>query len=114
MPEPEKERLQEREKPASPMEHPEQAPGRLPVPSDDESSRHFFGEPLAGFDPHEITGTLIVIEGLGGSGSSTQFSLLQEWMESEGFAVQTSGLRRSTLSGRDINGLLAKNAVTSL
>src|SRR5215472_1721877 len=114
MPEPEKERLQEREKPASPMEHPEPLPGRLPVPSDDESSRNFFGEPLVGFDPHEITGTLIVIEGMDGSGRSTQISLLQEWLESEGFAVQTSGLRRSTLVGRDIDELLAKNAVTRL
>ena len=114
MPEPEKERLQEREKTASPMEHPEQVPGRLPVQSDDESSRNFFGEPLVGFDPHEITGTLIVIEGMDGSGRSTQISLLQEWLESEGFAVQTSGLRRSTLVGRDIDELLAKNAVTRL
>jgi len=111
MPEPEKERLQDREKP---MEHPEQVPGRLPVPSDDESSRNFFGEPLVGFDPHDITGTLIVIEGMDGSGRSTQISLLQEWLESEGFAVQTSGLRRSTLVGRDIDELLAKNAVTRL
>src|SRR5215510_4436951 len=114
MPESEKERLQEREKPASSIEHPEHVPGRLPVPSDDESSRNFFGEPLVGFDPHEITGTLIVIEGMDGSGRSTQISLLQEWLESEGFAVQTSGLRRSTLVGRDIDELLAKNAVTRL
>ena len=40
--------------------------------------------------------------------------LLQEWLESEGFAVQTSGLRRSNLVGRDIDELLAKNAVTRL
>src|SRR5208283_151601 len=32
----------------------------------------------------------------------------------EGFAVQTSGLRRSNLVGRDIDELLAKNAVTRL
>jgi len=49
-----------------------------------------------------------------GSGRSTQISLLQEWLESEGFAVQTSGLRRSNLVGRDIDELLAKNAVTRL
>src|SRR5262250_352683 len=114
MPDQEKEKSQDREKLAAPVEHPEQVPGRLPVPSDDESSRHFFGEPLVGFDPHEITGTLIVIEGMDGSGRSTQISLLQEWLESEGFAVQTSGLRRSTLVGRDIDELLAKNAVTRL
>jgi dTMP kinase len=74
----------------------------------------FFAEPLVGFDPSEIGGTLIVIEGMDGSGRSTQISLLQEWLESEGFAVQTSGLRRSNLVGRDIDELLAKNAVTRL
>src|SRR5262249_58960283 len=110
MPEPEKERLQDREKPASPMEHPEQVPGRLPVPSDDESSRNFFGEPLVGFDPHEITGTLIVIEGMDGSGRSTQISLLQEWLESEGFAVQTSGLRRWAPGGPGAGALVGQNS----
>jgi len=79
-----------------------------------EPTATFFGEPLVGFDPGEINGTLIVIEGMDGSGRSTQISLLQEWLESEGFAVQTSGLRRSNLVGRDIDELLAKNAVTRL
>src|SRR6059036_878008 len=78
------------------------------------SSQYFFGEPLVGFDPSEITGNLIVIEGMDGSGRSTQIALLQEWLESKGFAVQTSGLRRSNLVGRDIDELLAKNAATRL
>lgn len=78
------------------------------------SSQYFFGEPLVGVDPSEITGNLIVIEGMDGSGRSTQIALLQEWLESEGFAVQTSGLRRSNLVGRDIDELLAKNAATRL
>src|SRR5204863_523851 len=43
-----------------------------------------------------------------------QARLLEEWLESEGFAVQTSGLRRSNLVGRDIDDLLAKNAATRL
>jgi dTMP kinase len=84
------------------------------APTEDASSQYFFGEPLVGFDPSEITGSLIVIEGMDGSGRSTQITLLQEWLESEGFAVQTSGLRRSNLVGRDIDELLAKNAVTRL
>ena len=85
-----------------------------PTKAEEEASQYFFGEPLVGFDPAEITGTLIVIEGMDGSGRSTQIALLQEWLESEGFAVQTSGLRRSNLVGRDIDELLAKNAVTRL
>jgi dTMP kinase len=56
----------------------------------------------------------VVIEGMDGSGRSTQIALLQEWLESEGFSVVTSGLRRSNLVGRDIDELLAKNAVTRL
>ncbi len=83
-------------------------------PQDEDGTSAFFSQPLVGFDPSEITGTLIVIEGMDGSGRSTQISLLQEWLESEGFAVQTSGLRRSNLVGRDIDELLAKNAVTRL
>src|SRR6201981_33987 len=82
--------------------------------ADEEASQYFYGEPLVGFDPSEITGSLVVIEGMDGSGRSTQIALLQEWLESEGFAVQTSGLRRSNLVGRDIDELLAKNAVTRL
>ena len=81
---------------------------------DDGAAQFFYGEALVGFDPSEISGNLIVIEGMDGSGRSTQIALLQEWLESEGFAVQTSGLRRSNLVGRDIDELLAKNAVTRL
>ncbi len=82
--------------------------------ADPETAQYFFGEPLVGLDPRELNGTLIVIEGMDGSGRSTQIALLQEWLESEGFAVQTSGLRRSNLVGRDIDELLAQNAVTRM
>jgi dTMP kinase len=117
---------QEKEKTAvavPPAENPAAAPPAatpLPVPAktatvtEEASSQYFFGEPLVGFDPSEITGSLVVIEGMDGSGRSTQIALLQEWLESEGFAVQTSGLRRSNLVGRDIDELLAKNAATRL
>src|SRR5208337_3112812 len=88
--------------------------GSKSPPPDSEDAQFFFGEHLVGLDPSELHGNLIVIEGLDGSGRSTQIALLQEWLESEGFAVQTSGLRRSNLVGRDIDELLAKNAVTRL
>jgi len=113
---------QEKEKPAATVTAteavappPPSPPPPKPAPaSEDSGTQYFFGEPLVGFDPSEITGSLIVIEGMDGSGRSTQIMLLQEWLESEGFAVQTSGLRRSNLVGRDIDELLAKNAVTRL
>lgn len=79
-----------------------------------DAEQHFFGEPLIGVKPEELSGTLIVLEGMDGSGRSTQITLLQEWLESEGFAVQTMGLRRSFLVAKDIDDLLAKNAVTRL
>ena len=72
----------------------------------------FYGASLPGVREDELSGTLIVIEGTDGSGRSTQISLLTEWLESEGFAVQTTGLRRSSLVADDIDGLLAENSVT--
>jgi dTMP kinase len=115
----EKEKVATAVSPAATVEHSTTvalppSPAKPSGPSDEDVSQHFFGEPLVGFDPSEITGSLIVIEGMDGSGRSTQITLLQEWLESEGFAVQTSGLRRSNLVGRDIDQLLAKNAVTRL
>jgi dTMP kinase len=117
----EKEKEKEKEKSAAastttadPATAPAPAPSATKTPTDEEAAQFFYGEALVGFDPSEITGSLIVIEGMDGSGRSTQIALLQEWLESEGFAVQTSGLRRSNLVGRDIDELLAKNAVTRL
>jgi dTMP kinase len=74
----------------------------------------FFGAPLPGLREEEWGGSLIVLEGSDGSGRSTQISLLTEWLESEGFAVQTMGLRRSSLVAEDIDDLLANNAVTRM
>jgi dTMP kinase len=74
----------------------------------------FFGGELPGFHEEELAGSLIVLEGSDGSGRSTQIALLTEWLESEGFAVQTMGLRRSYLVAEDIDDLLANNAVTRM
>jgi len=111
MPDQDKEKEKEKLAPTSAIA---EAPAVKPQSPESEDSQYFFGEHLVGLDPSELNGNLIVIEGLDGSGRSTQITLLQEWLESEGFAVQTSGLRRSNLVGRDIDELLAKNAVTRL
>ena len=100
--------------PAPAASPPASVPTKTQATGEDGAAQYFYGEALVGFDPTEISGNLIVIEGMDGSGRSTQIALLQEWLESEGFAVQTSGLRRSNLVGRDIDELLAKNAVTRL
>jgi dTMP kinase len=74
----------------------------------------FYGIPLPGVNIEELGGPLIVLEGSDGSGRSTQVALLTEWLESEGFAVQTMGLRRSLLVAQDIDGLLEENSVTRM
>jgi dTMP kinase len=79
-----------------------------------ESPSRFYGLPLPGVKLEELSGSLIVLEGSDGSGRSTQIALLTEWLESQGFAVQTMGLRRSFLVGEDIDGLLEENAVTRM
>ena len=79
-----------------------------------EAFPRFYGTPLPGVKPEELSGSLIVVEGTDGSGRSTQISLLTEWLESEGFAVETMGLRRSFLVGEDIDALLAENSVTRM
>ncbi len=62
----------------------------------------------------DMGGALFVLEGTDGSGRSTQIALLTEWLESQGFAVQTMGLRRSSLLAKDIDVLLGENTVTRL
>lgn len=74
----------------------------------------FYGLPVPGYKDEDVGGSLIVVEGSDGSGRSTQIALLTEWLESEGFAVQTMGLRRSYLVAEDIDDLLANNAVTRM
>ncbi len=63
----------------------------------------FYGAPLPGFTETELPGKFIVIEGTDGVGRSTQIALLQEWLESLGFAATSTGLRRSTLTGKGID-----------
>ena len=63
----------------------------------------FYGEGLAGFTRTKpLPGRLIVLEGTDGVGRSTQIALLREWVESQGYAVQSTGLKRSALAGEGI------------
>lgn len=63
----------------------------------------FYGKGLAGFARTKpLPGRLIVLEGTDGVGRSTQIALLREWVESRGYAVQSTGLKRSALAGAGI------------
>src|ERR671911_448153 len=49
-----------------------------------------------------LSGKLIVIEGPDASGRTSQISIIQPWLEANGHAVITTGLRRSELIGEGI------------
>lgn len=67
----------------------------------------FYGEGLAGFTRDSpLPGRLIVLEGTDGVGRSTQIALLREWIESVGYAVQATGLKRSELAGKGIKNAM--------
>ncbi len=58
----------------------------------------FYGKGMPDIERDYLPGRLIVLEGPDGVGRSTQIALLREWLEAEGYAVASSGLRRSELA----------------
>ena len=60
----------------------------------------FYGHGLPGFKKKRLPGRLIVLEGTDGVGRSTQIALLREWLESQGYAVAVTGLKRGQLAGK--------------
>ncbi len=66
------------------------------------TSLTFFGHGLPGMDDEDLAGKLIAVEGPDAVGRSTQVALLREWLEAGGYAVSSSGLKRSDLAGTGI------------
>lgn len=65
-------------------------------------SKRFYGIGPADVDLSQLRGKLIVVEGADGSGRSTQIQILQAWLESKGFAVESIGLKRSLLVAEEL------------
>ena len=74
----------------------------------------FYGEPPPGIVDEDLPGRLIVIEGTDGVGRSTHVALLKEWLEARGYAVVSTGLRRSELAGRGIQRAKRGNTLDPL
>ncbi|MEJ5202059.1 MAG: hypothetical protein WHV66_07460, partial [Anaerolineales bacterium] len=55
----------------------------------------FYGAGFPYLSLKSLPGRLIVLEGTDGVGRSTHIQLLRQWLESEGYAVSDTGLRRS-------------------
>ncbi|MEO8204781.1 MAG: thymidylate kinase [Chthoniobacterales bacterium] len=65
--------------------------------------KKFVQKPLPEVQLEDIKGRLFVIEGIDGSGRSTQIALLSEWLESKGYAVKTMGIKRSNLVSEELD-----------
>jgi dTMP kinase len=78
------------------------------------TSPRFYGAAPPGVQNAALPGRLIVIEGTDGVGRSTHVSLLKEWLESRGYAVVNTGLRRSELAGRGIERAKRGNTLDPL
>jgi dTMP kinase len=63
-------------------------------------------------EPHSYPGKLIVVEGIDGSGKSTQLSLIHRWLESEGYRVFFTEWNSSRLVRRVIRRGKKKDLLT--
>ena len=72
---------------------------------------NFYGHGLPGVKHKSLPGKLIVLEGTDGVGRSTQVALLKEWLESEGYAVSATGLKRGKLAGKGIQQAMQGHTV---
>ncbi len=65
-------------------------------------------------DQHGFPGKLIVLEGVEGSGKTTQLTLLQNWLESKGYAVLRTQRRTSKLVSKTIAKAKQRKTLTAI
>lgn len=63
-------------------------------------------------EPHSYPGKLIIVEGIDGSGKSTQISLMHRWLESEGYKVFFTEWNSSALVRRAMRRGKKKDLLT--
>ena len=63
----------------------------------EKNRRRFYGHGIPRFNPADLAGKLIAIEGADGSGRSTQIAQLVTWLETCGHPTVQVGLKRSNL-----------------
>jgi len=74
--------------------------------------KKFLQKPLPEVQLSDIKGKLFVIEGIDGSGRSTQIALLSEWLESKGYAVRTMWIKCSNLVSEELDAAKHTNILT--
>ncbi len=76
------------------------------------NEKQFFGRRPPEVQDAQLAGKLFVVEGADGSGRSTQIAMLSEWLENNGFAVKSMGLRQSNLVAEDLEAAKQGNILT--
>jgi dTMP kinase len=74
----------------------------------------FYGQGLPGISDSQYPGKLIAMEGPDGVGRSTQIALLREYLEASGYAVSSTGLKRSELAAEGIQEAKQGHTMDSL
>lgn len=74
----------------------------------------FYGAGFPYLNIQDLPGKLIVLEGTDGVGRSTQIYLLRKWLESEGYAVSDTGLRRSPMTQPGLDAAKTGHTISRL
>lgn len=69
---------------------------------------------VADWSPHEYPGRLIVVEGVDGSGRSTQLDLLEFWLKVQGYPVVRSAWNSSRIAAKTIRDARKLQSLTPL